>query len=250
MSLAVLERAFWEGMRGPLAAAEALAARLVGDEPLPALERVFVYRRAYWIRQVEVLEDEFRRLAHRVGHEAFRELATSYLREFPSTEPRIEGLGRSFPAYLEAHPAPGTRRLAALASFEWAEVEALMAPDPPTFTTSFAVPPELFPACTIAFVPSLGVLELPADPLADDPGTPTATTFAVWRRGFAVNHRRLAHDEHAAARAALAGAPVADVCAALGTTSDAAVRASEIFAGWLGSGWIARFVPPPMGAAA
>lgn len=232
-------------MREPAAEVVPLASSLRGDARLTALERVCIYRRAYWARQVEVLEDEFRRVVRRLGQEPFRDLATSYLQQYPSSEPRIEEVGRDLPAFLGAHPQPDLRRMADLATFEWAEVESLLAADPPGLTTSFSVAPELFPACTIELVPSLRVLGLATDPLAEPDGAATATAFAVWRHGFVVSHRRLEGDEHEAVCAARAGASLAEVCAVFGGEPAAAVRASEVFTIWLRSGWIARFIPPP-----
>jgi hypothetical protein len=250
VNLESLQRSFWAAMREPPVEAVPLASCFLGDARLTALERVFIYRRAYWARQVGVLEDEFKRLARRVGREPFRELATSYVHQHPSTEPRIEEVGRDLPAFLGAHPAPDVRRLADLATFEWAEVESLLAADPPTVTTSFSVSPEVFPRCTIELVPSLRVVGLATDPLAEPDGSATASRFGVWRHGFVVSHRRLERDEHEAAGAALTGASIAEVCAVFGGEPAAAVRASEVFTVWLRSGWIARFVPPPESGAA
>lgn len=245
MTLEALQRTFWAAMREPPVQAGPLASCLLGDARLTALERVFIYRRAYWARQIDVLEDEFRRVARRVGREPFRQLAASYLQDHPSPAPRIEEVGRDLPAFLAAHPTPDLRDMADLATFEWAEVESLLAADPPSVTTSFAVPPELFPQCTLQLVPSLRVMDLATDPLAEPDDSARATRFAVWRQGFVVSHRRLECDEHEAARTALAGAAIAEVCAVFGGEPAAPARASEVFTSWLGSGWIARFVPPP-----
>ena len=143
-----------------------------------------------------------------VGEDDFAGLMQEYLDAHPSPDPayrddwlRLAGVS------ARASIARERRCLADLAAFEWAEVEALLAADPPEITIGFDVPSAVFPACTFEMVPALRVLAFVTDPLTELGGAPSPTTFAVWRRGFSVQHRRLEPDEHQAATAALAGRP-------------------------------------------
>jgi len=244
MTLASLQQSFWRAMRDS-APTNSLEGCFRGDARLSALDRLLIYRRAYWARQVDALRDEFRRLARLIGEDDFACLMKEYLDAHPSPDPRIEMIGRELPAFLGAHESPERRCLADLAAFEWAEVEVLLAEDPPEVTIGFEVPSTVFPACTLAMVPALRVLSLVTDPLAGPGrGAPSPTAFAIWRRGFSVQHRRLDPDEQEAATAALADAPVADVCESFRRAPDSAERASEVIRSWLSGGWVSRIVPP------
>jgi hypothetical protein len=245
MTLESLQQSFWQAMRQPGLSADSLAPGFRGDVRLSALDRVLVYRRAYWARQLEALRDEFGRLAARIGESEFSDLMQAYLIAFPSRDPRIEWIGRDLPAFLRAHPSAQRRGLADLAAFEWAEVEALLAEDAPEITTAFEVPATLFPLCRFAMVPALRVVALATEPLGEPgAGAPGSTAFAIWRLRFSVQHRRLAPDEQQAAIAALAGETVADVCEAFRDRADAAERAAAVFCSWLSDGWVSRLVRP------
>ena len=239
-----MQRSFWGAMRDGTPQVESIDRCFSGDARLSARARVLVYRRAFWARQIEALRDEFARLAQRLAGDDFSDLMHEYLLAHPSPDPRIEGIGAALPRFLGAHPLHERRALADLAAFEWAEVEALLAGDPPALTTGFDVPAEAFPACSFEMVPSLRVLGFAGDPLAGSGGDEGPTAFAVWRPGFAVQSRRLARDEHHAATAALAGQPVAAVCEAFVHRPDAAERASAVIRSWLEGGWVGRIVAP------
>jgi hypothetical protein len=246
--LAALQRAFWRAMREPRPSPEDVALFL-GDARLPALDRLLIYRRAYWARQIEALADEFRRLVARLGERPFADLMHDYLVAHPSREHRLEWIGRDLAAFLRAHPAARYRALADLAALEWAEVEVLLAEDAPAIATGADVPAAVFPACRLEMVPALRLLGFARDPLATEGGAREVAAapadFAVWRQAFAVRSRRLAPDEAAAARAALAGAPLAAVCEAFLAAPAPAERASAILGSWLASGWVSRIVAPP-----
>ena len=231
-------------MRDQAVPTESIERCFRGDERLSARDRVLVYRRAYWTRQIGALRDEFRRLADRLGEPDFADLMHEYLVAHPSPDPRIEWIGNALPRFLRTHRVEQRRALADLAVFEWTEVEALLAPDPPCLTTGFDVPAATFPACTFEMVPTLRLLALASDPCGDPDSAGRPATFAVWRFDFGVRYRRLESDEHRAATAAIAGDPVASVCEAFSLRPDAAERASTVLKSWLTSGWVSRIVQP------
>jgi hypothetical protein len=242
VTLESAQRSFWDAMRDPAVSWEAIEPRFRGDARLSARERMLVYRRAYWARQIDALRDEFRRLAGRLGERGFSNVMHEYLLAHPSSDPQIEWIGGALPHFLRRHPAAECRALADLAAFEWAEVEVLLAADPPCVTTSLDVPPATFAACTFEMVPALRVSALASDPIADPGSSQHPSAFAVWRFHFAVQHRRLDPDEYGALAAALSGEPVATVCDAFCQRPDAAERAAAVFRGWLQSGWVSRIV--------
>lgn len=244
MTLESLQHSFWQVMRQPFLPADRLDPRFRGDARLPARDRMSIYRGAYWTRQLEALRDEFRRVAAAIGEVDFSRLMKEYLDAHPSRDPRIEMIGSALPGFLRAHQSAERRCLADLAAFEWAEVEALLAADPPEVTIGFDVPSAVFPTCTFEMVPALRVLAFVTNPLTEPGGAPSPTAFAIWRRGFFVQDRRLEPDEHQAATAALAGAPVAEVCDSFSLAADSAGRASEVIRSWLSGGWVSRIIPP------
>lgn len=71
-----------------------------------AEERLAVYARAYFGRLLECLEAEFPAVRHAAGDEAFRELATGYLRAFPSQSYTLGELGRHWSEFLRQTRPP------------------------------------------------------------------------------------------------------------------------------------------------
>jgi hypothetical protein len=246
VTLESVQRTFWSAMRDSSIETGVLDRCFRGDARLGARERMLIYRRAYWARQIEALRDEFRRLAGRLREPAFSDLMHEYLLAHPSPDPRIEWIGRALPLFLRGHPSEACRALADLAAFEWAEVEVLLAPDPPVTTTSLDVSAGDFAACSFEMLPALRVLAFASDPLTEpgDCQQHAAAAYAFWRFPFTLQHRRLDPDEHAAATAALAGEPVATKCQAFCQRSDAAHRATAVLRAWLQSGWVCRIVRP------
>ncbi|HET9960416.1 MAG TPA: DNA-binding domain-containing protein [Polyangiaceae bacterium] len=129
MSLADLERAFWNCVRSrtPPPAGSGFVER----PPLSAARRVGVYHHAYFARQQGVLEELFPRVRAALGPARFRALAQEYLMEIPSRTPIIERIGAQFPEFLRGLGAEEPV-LGELAHLEWAHLETLLAPDGPT----------------------------------------------------------------------------------------------------------------------
>ena len=105
---------------------------------------------------------------------------------------------------------------------------------------SLAEDPVEFMHYRVRLIPALRLLELEHDigPLWDETAAKAAqlpTQWVVWRSGFDVFHVAVNPDEARAVRLALAGASLADVCAAL----DDPQRATEALQSWLAEGWIA-----------
>jgi hypothetical protein len=145
-------------------------------------------------------------------------------------------------AHLRADAA--LAQLAPLAALDWAEVEALLADDAPSVLRRFDVPAERFPRARLALVPSLRLLSLDVDPEPGAAGPEVPARFIVWRYGFGVRRVRVDEDELRAARAAQAGATLAEVCAGFAEGPEPAARAFQVLGAWLGRGLIARVVEP------
>jgi hypothetical protein len=238
-----LTRLFWHAMRAPQVDGDELVATFRGDDRLGAVDRVGIYRGMYWARQIEALGEDFPRLRAALGEQAFAATARAYLERHPSRAPRIEELGRDLAGFLAEDPEVSRRPLAALAAFEWAGSEALLAPDPPAVIHALGGEAGGIGALCLRFVPALRLLDLPEDPLVEPPRA--RGRFAIWRQGFHVHHRALDDDELGAALDAQAGAPLAAVCARFDGAPDPALRAASVLRRWLRDGWIAAACPPP-----
>jgi hypothetical protein len=217
-----------------------------GDKSLPAAERLWIYRRMYWARQIEALRDCFPLLLSRLGGERFEALARAYVVAHPSEDACIERLGRRLPEFIRGYPDVTVAQFADMAAIEWALVEVLLMEDPPQLARGLGVPPEVFPTCRIEWVATLRLLLLADDPFE---GTGAQVGWAVWRRKFSGHHRRLAPDERRAIDLVNTGTDVAGVCAAFADDPDPASRAFAVLGQWLANDWIARIlVPDPMAA--
>ena len=234
MNLAETQELFWELLQGRERPLDAF----VGSADLPAEERVAIYARMFLHRQIDALREMFPKVVAALGDEAFFEVAARYVRQNPSEHPDLGQLGRKLAAFLDR---PDLRDLARL---EWARGEVFEAPPAesliPEVFTSLAQDPVEFMHYRVRLIPALRLLELDHDvaPLWDETAASAEqrpTRWVVWRSGFDVFHVAVDPDESRAVRLALAGAPLADVCAAL----DDPQRATEALQSWLAEGWIA-----------
>src|SRR5262245_41797708 len=93
-----LQRAFFHAVSAGHddAAAPELLAAIRGDERLAASERLAVYARMYCARLVDVLREDYPRVAAVLGNDDFADLTHAYLAAHPSTHPSLRWFGRSF----------------------------------------------------------------------------------------------------------------------------------------------------------
>lgn len=238
------------------------AARLVVSTPgLDARERIGIYAGMYVARLVEALRADFPKVARLLGDERFHALGEAYARAHPSDDPDLGRFGRRLPAFLGAHPAPERPELADLAALEWARSEVFLEAEARAAgPEELALDPGAFAAARLRLAPALRLVVAGHDvaPLwralereePPPPPAPGAAALAVWRNGFDVFHAALDPEEAAALRRALAGAPLAEVCAAFGGREDAAGAAFAALSSWVDDGWIARVDPGGRTAAA
>ena len=243
----------------------ALEACFTGPPALLAARRVRIYADMWRARLLEALREEFPAVAACLGAARFEALGDAYLRAHPSAHHDIGRLGRSLAAFLRRHPEPRRPDLADLAALEWARSEVFFAgrAAPVGREALAALAPAEQPRARLRLVPALRLLALGHDPCGawrrltegKKPGrrVPGPCRLAVWRAGDgpAVVHARLADEEGAALEAALAGAPLAEVCAPFAARQDAARAAFRAIGSWLDEGWVAGVAtgPSPGGGA-
>lgn len=164
MSLAAMQRALTELLRSPdsiaadserSAFAEGLAS--ASDRLTPAMQ-LDIYREQFFLRHLDVLHEDFRSLAHRLGDGAFETLAKAYLKAFPPRSFTLRDLGAELPGFV-ASTAPwnGDTLLADLARVEWAFVEAFDAASEPALDSAAvaSVPEEAWPSARLVLQPSV-----------------------------------------------------------------------------------------------
>ena len=178
--------------------------RLTSGPMLTATERLAIYRRAYQLRLVECLADDYPVLQHALGDETFRELCAHYIGAHPSRGPNLNFFGRHMADVCRG----GARALirepdraafaADLATLEWGIVEVIHAPsaDPLTLEGLRDVPPEAWAVARL--VPNTSVRLLRFD-------YPVNEYLQAYRDGSAPDcaHApgdRASHDDWPAAR--------------------------------------------------
>ena len=193
----------------------------LNSSQLPAIERMAIYNRAYFYRQVDALRAVFERTVSALGEAEFTRLALTYLAAHPSGHPAIERVGRNLAGYLVGRaPQP----VVELAELEWAELTALVAPNPISVAGVADIDPARFPVTRLHFVPSLQVLR----------------GWAVHRPTHSVVREALDPLEFATLSAARSGATMSEVCALFegAEPTDAAEHAHSVVSRWFASGWV------------
>ena len=221
-------------------------------------ERLEVYREQFWLRHLASIDEDFPTLTWVVGgREAFRELATGYLRACPPRTWDLQRLGIDLPSYL-AGAAPWRDDLLArdAARLDWAFMEAFDAPDSPPFDPRVlaSTPEEAWPAARIDLHASLRLLSLahPVHELRDA----VREGVAVARPSAAPTHLVVHRDPACFLRAAAVEPLAFELLetlrggVALGDACEAAARTSERdpleigeklggwFQQWTAGGWI------------
>lgn len=251
MTLAELQRLFWAGATGERPEPPALAGALAGTQALGASARLRIYADMYAWRQLDVLREDFPKLAAALGDEAFHALGRDYLRAHPSGHHSLSRLGERLEQHLKEHPA-ARADLADLAALEWARAEVFEEADAdpasPALLHRLAAAGG-FEDLALTVVPALRLLRLDFDVLAlwrrIEDGLPwaaphAARTFAVvWRKGFETFHVEVPADEAKALELAASGQPLSVVCGAFADQDDPEAAAFRAIGSWFAEGWIA-----------
>jgi hypothetical protein len=255
MSLAEMQRVFWRAVRFDPAPPQ-VDDVFVSRGRLSARDRLALYRRMYWFRQVDALYETFPILADRLGEQAFSKLASAFIAVSPSEHHALEHLGERLPAFMRGR---GNELIAAdaavwadLAELEWAQCAALLAPDPEAVATLADLPLDRFAFVRLEFVPSLVVcsvtpaalailrqLDRAQSELPAEQGSEPQTTL-VWRPHFHARDRALAADEAEALSRARLGATLDEVCLAFADTKSPTERAALVITRWIADALVVR----------
>jgi hypothetical protein len=194
---------------------------------LGAEARLDIYAQMYCARLLEVLVEDFPRVAAILGEDRFHELGRAYVRQSPSTHPSLRNLGAHFVEFVNSHPVTTSLPfLADLARLEWARLAVFDAPnaEPLQLENLQTIPVDAWPTIRFQLIPALQTLTCawPVQTIwkneqftQSDSVEPMTTVLRVWRHDFAVYQASMDAVEQAALAGIQAGEPFAAVCAAV-----------------------------------
>jgi hypothetical protein len=253
--LAELQARFYELVTAPEGVARTLAVRgqsaatveemVAGDARLSAVDRLDVYANMYFFRLLEVLGDDYPKLAAAVGDAAFHNLVTDYLIACPPAHPSIAQAGAGLPRFLEGHAAAQERPwLPALAVLERAHTELFDGPDgdPLSLEALRSTPAEEIMALVLHPIPCARVLSHPfaVSECWESPDATPATapeTLLVWRQDLEVFHRPIGDDERALFAQLDGRTSLQAICERLpGSVEEAAQALFNLLGRWISDG--------------
>ncbi len=233
-----------------------ITAAIVDAPPLPATERLAIYRNAYQVRLIDALHETFPVLHGLLGDEAWIELGEAYVAAHPSVFRSIRWYGRELPSFLSrCAPFADAPILAEVALLEWTLAEVFDAADAQALPRAAlsAVEPAAWGSITLALHPSLRRLTLSWNTAAvwkamsqDETPPPPELAAAplpwlLWRKDLQNYFRSLNPVESAALDAAQAGHSFAQICedlSALLPDAEIPAAAAGLLGAWADSGII------------
>jgi hypothetical protein len=233
-----------------------VAAGIIDAPPLPAADRLGIYRNAYQVRLIDALSDTYPILHALLGDEVFMALGEAFVAAHPSVHRSIRWYGGELKDFL-SYWAPCDEQpiLAEVAWLEWTLAEVFDAADaePLERAALSAVEPSAWSDLKFEFHPSLRRLEFHWNTAAvwkamsggDTPPAPARSAAPVpwllWRQLLQNYFRSMSAAESAALEAALRGANFGEICGELNAwlAADEIPPAAAAFLGaWADSGII------------
>ena len=207
----------------------ALVRLVQGRGQLGPEARLDIYAQMYCARLLDILHEDFSRVAEILGDACFYEIARAYLRHYPSTNPSVRCLGAHFASFLETRAESASLPfLADLARLEWARLEAFDAPDTESLRLEHlqVIPLDEWPELQFRLIPACQILHC-AWPIheiwvAAGEGTwqdkqvrPAETVLRIWRDDFTIYQASMDVIERRALAGVWAKKPFAAICTAL-----------------------------------
>ncbi len=266
LRLPELQRAFLRAITGRpagAAAASVLLDEIRGDQRLAASARVDVYAGMYHARLLDVLAEDYPRVAATLGPERFATVARAYVVAHPSRHPSLRWFGRDFGAFLAGMSRELPAFAADLARLEWARLAVFDAPDAEALELDALrrVSPQDWGELRLRTIPAALVLPLgwPAHRIweatsleetaeARSEWQPEDTCLRVWRQDGKVYQAAMDGIERTALASVQAGDSFSTLCEGLATIAPAET-AAEAAAGlvlrWIDDGMLAALASTP-----
>jgi hypothetical protein len=236
-----------------LGEASAINAAIVDAPPLPAADRLAIYRNAYQVRLIDALHETYSVLHGLLGDEAWVALGEAYVAEHPSVFRSIRCYGGDLAAFMARCPPFDEPILSEVALLEWTLAEVFDAQDAEAVTRAAlsAFAPCAWGALTFEFHPSLRRLEFSWNTAAvwkamnadESPPPPelgqAPVPWLLWRQNLQNYFRSMGGVESAALDAALRGCNFGEICETLGTLlreEEIPAAAAGLLGTWADSG--------------
>jgi hypothetical protein len=241
-----------------LGEASGVTAAIVDAPPLPAADRLAIYRNAYQVRLIDALHETYPVLHGLLGDEAWVELGYAYVAVHPSVFRSIRWYGGELAEYLAASlPYSEAPILSEVALLEWTLAEVFDAPDVLSLprSTLSAIDPSAWGSLTFKFHPSLRRLSLSwntaavwramsQDEAPPKPEiAPVPTPWLLWRQNLQNYFRSMNAVESAALESARGGRNFAQLCEdleALLPQEEIPAAAASLLGAWADSGMIVK----------
>lgn len=229
---------------------------IIDAPPLPALERLEIYRNAYQVRLIDALDDTYPVLHALLGDEDFVTLGEEFVAEYPSVHRSIRWYGSELAAYLRtALPYAEQPIFSEIALLEWTLAEVFDSADaePVSRAALASIDAAAWSELRFEFHPSMRRLafhwntvpvwqamsrsETPPDPACAEYPVP----WLLWRQDLQNYFRSTTADEAAALDTALRGGNFGDLCEALNQflpVDEVPLRAASLLGLWTDSGII------------
>jgi hypothetical protein len=235
-----------------------VTAAIVDAPPLPAADRLAIYRNAYQVRLIDALHETYPVLHGLLGDEAWVEMGQAYVAAHPSVFRSIRWYGRELADYLAlSSPYSEAPILSEVALLEWTLAEVFDAADAPALARSAlsAVEPPAWGSLTLQFHPSLRRLAFSWNTAAvwkamsqeETPPRPemgpAPLPWLLWRQNLQNYFRSMTAVESAALDSALRGRNFAQLCEDLGSLlpqEEIPAAAASLLGAWADSGMIVK----------
>jgi hypothetical protein len=231
-------------------------AEIVDAPPLPAADRLAIYRNAYQVRLIDALDDTYPILHGLLGDEMYVSMGEAFVAAQPSVHRSIRWYGRELSAFLRVTaPYNGQPILAEVALLEWTLAEVFDAgnAEPLSRVSLAAIDPLAWSALRFEFHPSVRRLELLWNSAAvwqamsrqETPPAPTQAPAPVpwllWRQNLQNYLRPQTPVESTALDAALNHRNFGEICEGLSAVlpdEEIPPAAASLVAAWVDSGII------------
>lgn len=229
---------------------------IVDAPPLPAKERLAIYRNAYRVRLIDALHETYPVLHSLLGDEVWVELGEAFVAAHPSKFRSIRWYGRELADFVvECAPYSGEPILAEIALLEWTLAEVFDSPDaePLQRAALSTIEPAEWGSLKFQFHPALRRLDFSWNTAAvwkavsadETPPQPeragAAMPWLLWRHDLQNYFRSMNSVEANALNAALRGADFGEICESLSDLlprEEIAAAAARLLGTWADSGII------------
>jgi hypothetical protein len=236
----------------------AVTGAIVDAPPLPALQRLAIYKNAYRVRLIDALHETYPVLHGLLGDEMWVALGEAFVAAYPSAHRSIRWYGRELAGFMRrTSPFAESPVLSEIATLEWTLSEVFDAEDAPSIQRAdlAAVAPDAWGDLKFQFHPSLRRLEFEWNTAAvwkamnDDEAPPepqqaeSAMPWLLWRQDLQNYFRSMNAFEAAALDSALRNRSFGEICedlAACLPDDEIPAAAAGFLAAWADSGIIAR----------